>query len=71
MLDPFDGPEGRNSLCFGLGQCDPDNPCPLHSHWESIQHSYTTMLSTITVGDLLSPQDLVVFVWATKAVLCR
>ncbi|MCU0305851.1 MAG: Rrf2 family transcriptional regulator [Thermoanaerobaculales bacterium] len=42
----------RTECLFGLPSCDCENPCPLHSYWESIRQTYNTMLREVTVGDL-------------------
>jgi len=47
----------RTDCLFGLPACDPDNPCPLHEHWEKIQKTYDNMLSEVRVADLADRPD--------------
>ncbi len=56
----IDGPASakRSDCAFGLAACDPDNPCPLHAHWEKIQETYNRMLSETRVADLASKGPL-------------
>jgi Rrf2 family iron-sulfur cluster assembly transcriptional regulator len=42
----------RSDCVFGLPECDPDHPCPLHGYWEQIRSTFDEMLSTNMVGDL-------------------
>ena len=44
----------RTDCLFGLPSCDCENPCPLHSYWESIRDTYNTMLQEVHVADLAS-----------------
>jgi Rrf2 family protein len=52
VVELFDGKPKQRSCLFGLPACDPDNPCPLHNHWERISKSYDRMLASTTIGDL-------------------
>jgi Rrf2 family protein len=39
--------------CFyGLGTCNLENPCPLHSYWERIREIHEEMLTTTSISDL-------------------
>ncbi len=42
----------RTDCLFGLPACDCENPCPLHSYWESIRDTYHIMLNEVHVADL-------------------
>lgn len=37
---------------FGLPECDPEHPCPLHPHWAEIRALHESMLSGIRIEDL-------------------
>ncbi len=52
VLVIFDGVRSDKDCIFGMRQCDAQNPCPLHDHWEKIQSTYKTMLSATTIGEL-------------------
>ena len=52
VLVIFDGVRNDKDCIFGMRQCDAENPCPLHDHWERIQSTYKTMLSATTIGEL-------------------
>jgi Rrf2 family protein len=52
VVELFDGKRVERSCLFGLGSCDPDHPCPLHTYWERISKSYDKMLSVTTIADL-------------------
>ena len=52
VVELFDGRRPKDACVFGLGQCDAEEPCPLHSHWEAISKNYEEMLGAITIGDL-------------------
>ncbi|MBI5534895.1 MAG: Rrf2 family transcriptional regulator [Deltaproteobacteria bacterium] len=52
VVELFDGKREQSSCLFGLSACDPDNPCPLHSHWDRISKSFDRMLASTTIGDL-------------------
>lgn len=54
ILKIFEGEEGfqRDECVFGLPECDPEHPCPLHDHWERVKTGFHEMVSKTTVGDL-------------------
>lgn len=53
ILDGVESTE-RSDCVFGLPECNQEQPCPLHDHWETIRATYDTMLSETKVGDLSS-----------------
>lgn len=56
VLEQIEGPRAEAGSCvFHLGDCDCDNPCPLHHHWERVQEAYNDMLGSVTIGDLRVP----------------
>jgi Rrf2 family protein len=52
VLELFEGRRSNDECVFELRSCNPDNPCPLHGHWQRIRKEYERMLSTVTVADL-------------------
>jgi len=54
VLASVDGPHAilRTDCLFGLPECDCENPCPLHSSWETIRETYHTMLNETQIADL-------------------
>jgi Rrf2 family protein len=54
ILAIIDGHEAvhAKTCLFGLPDCDPENPCPLHPFWERIRGTYVEMLARTTVQDL-------------------
>ncbi|MEZ4651842.1 MAG: Rrf2 family transcriptional regulator [Candidatus Eisenbacteria bacterium] len=51
ILEGSDNSQVEGCL-FGLPECNPKKPCPLHSHWAEIKERYRTMLSGIRIADL-------------------
>ena len=54
VIDLFEGPSEEKQCIFGIRECDAQNPCPLHTHWESIQKHYRDMLQKTKVESLKS-----------------
>jgi Rrf2 family protein len=53
ILDHFEGTMAANRRCiFELRDCDSQNPCPLHTHWERVRSEYSGMLSKLSIRDL-------------------
>ncbi|MEW5983221.1 MAG: Rrf2 family transcriptional regulator [Acidobacteriota bacterium] len=52
VLEVFDGQLDTRACVFELRDCDADNPCPLHDHWERVRTEYDQMLDAVTVGGL-------------------
>lgn len=52
VVELFDGKRVQDACVFGLGQCDSEDPCPLHPHWEAISKNYEAMLDAVTLRDL-------------------
>jgi Rrf2 family transcriptional regulator, iron-sulfur cluster assembly transcription factor len=52
VVELFDGKRMQDACVFGLGQCDAEDPCPLHHHWEAISKNYEAMLDAVTIRDL-------------------
>jgi Rrf2 family iron-sulfur cluster assembly transcriptional regulator len=52
VLELVEGRREPGGCVFGLGDCDPRDPCPLHSHWERIRGAYEEMLRSVTIADL-------------------
>jgi Rrf2 family protein len=57
VVELFDGKRSKDACVFGLGQCDSEDPCPLHPHWEAISKSYEAMLGSVTIRDLHTVTD--------------
>lgn len=55
VLRIFEGPRNEQECLYGLPRCNAAQPCPLHSHWETIRNSYASMLQSTTIGELRSP----------------
>jgi Rrf2 family protein len=53
VLEVLEGPFTELDSCaFGLPECDPDNPCPLHQQWEAIRETSRHMLARTTIANL-------------------
>jgi Rrf2 family protein len=52
VVELFDGKRVKDACVFGLGQCDAEEPCPLHPHWEAITRNFEEMLGAVTIRDL-------------------
>jgi Rrf2 family protein len=49
IVDPVDR-VSRWSACFlGLGDCNPEDPCPIHHLWKPIRERYIKLLETSTL----------------------
>jgi len=52
VVELLDGPLRTDECVFGLGRCNRENPCPLHSRWEKISGAFERMVREVTVADL-------------------
>ena len=53
VFEIFHGGKQKDRRCiFELRDCDADNPCPLHSHWERVRGEYGGMLRNLSIRDL-------------------
>ncbi len=52
VLTLFAGPAPGMTCVFGPGLFSPENPCHLHSQWESADRELRRFLSATTVADL-------------------
>ncbi|GAB4373477.1 MAG: Rrf2 family transcriptional regulator [Acidobacteriota bacterium] len=53
VLEQLEGePLVDRECAFGLPECDPDNPCPLHQRWERARNELEALLAETRVGDL-------------------
>jgi Rrf2 family protein len=53
LVNIFEGLETFKNCALKLKECDPDNPCPLHSQMTFFQQEMKRMLSGTTINDLL------------------
>lgn len=53
VVEVVDGPDPLGQCMFGFGQCDSENPCPLHERWEPIRRRIRQFLKENTIHDLL------------------
>ncbi len=60
-LEVVEGPTAAESkeCVYGLGQCNDDQPCPLHQHFKPIRAAFDEMLTTVTVRDICSLDEKV------------
>ncbi len=56
VLAVVEGPTAAESkeCVYGLGQCNDDQPCPLHQHFKPIRGALENMLNDVTVRDICS-----------------
>ena len=56
VLEVVEGPTAAESkeCVYGLGQCNDDQPCPLHQHFKPIRGAFDDMLNNVTVRDICS-----------------
>lgn len=53
VLEVLEGPASDLDSCaFGLPECDPNHPCPLHDQWQQIRAATHRMLAQTRVADL-------------------
>ncbi len=46
ILEAVDYQTELGRCAFGVGRCNPDNPCPLHDSWSAMQASFLHWAST-------------------------
>lgn len=53
VLEVLEGPPSNLDSCaFGLPECDPTHPCPLHDQWDQIRTAARRMLAETRIADL-------------------
>lgn len=52
VLAAVDYSPALDRCSFGWGQCDPENPCPLHPVWSSLNEAFDTWSNTHTLADV-------------------
>ncbi|GAA4334503.1 Rrf2 family transcriptional regulator [Flaviaesturariibacter amylovorans] len=55
LVEATDGVALFHTCILRLRACDHRNPCPMHEHFKGIQDDIRTVLSSHTIGGLLSP----------------
>ncbi len=56
------GYETQATNCvFGWGECNEQNPCPLHSFWSDIKNDFVNWAETYTLADVSAKGDPSVF----------
>ena len=57
VLEIIDAMEEKSHLTqecvLGLGECDDEDPCPLHGYWQRCRESLEFHLGDVTVADLV------------------
>jgi Rrf2 family protein len=48
-----EGPSDVNRCALGIGNCSPDNPCPLHGRWAPLREDFQKLLEGTTLGALV------------------
>lgn len=48
----IEGDKIFSSCGFGLGECNDDNPCPIHNNYIKVRHELENMLTGSTISDL-------------------
>ena len=48
----IEGDKMFSSCGFGLGECNDDNPCPIHNNYIKVRHELENMLTGSTISDL-------------------
>jgi len=61
VLAIIDGEQAaeRSGCAMGLPECNLENPCSLHDHWERIRGAFTEMLTTTRIRDLVAREPVV------------
>ena len=54
IIDRLEGMETYQGCLLGFPKCDADNPCALHSRWETPRNEFLQMLFTTSIGDLIT-----------------
>ncbi|RME04836.1 MAG: Rrf2 family transcriptional regulator [Planctomycetota bacterium] len=57
ILQALDYPLQPNRCAFGWGNCDLQNPCPLHQSWSNLNEKLKTWAETNTLASLTSQQN--------------
>jgi Rrf2 family iron-sulfur cluster assembly transcriptional regulator len=54
VVEAIEGRRDNTGCVFELRECDAQNPCPLHFHWERVRGELDSMLRDVRVSDLRS-----------------
>ena len=54
VVEAIEGRKDDTGCIFALRECDAQNPCPLHGHWERIRGELDAMMRGVRIGDLRS-----------------
>lgn len=52
LISAIEGDRTYSGCSFGLKECDPNNPCPLHDKYAPIKEAITKLISEATVQSL-------------------
>lgn len=60
VLEVVEGPTAAESkeCVYGLGQCNDEQPCPLHQHFKPIRSAFENMLNDVTVRDICALDEI-------------
>ncbi len=47
-----DGATDMKRCAFGIGECSPNNPCPLHERWVPLRNEFQKLLEGTTLAQL-------------------
>lgn len=51
VLDAMEFGIGPNECAFGIGKCNPSNPCSLHDAWQALQEGFERWARTNSLSD--------------------
>ncbi len=52
LISSIEGTRSFSGCGFGLRECDPDNPCPMHDRYTDIRESISRLVTEVTVQGL-------------------
>ncbi|MDE3110287.1 MAG: Rrf2 family transcriptional regulator [Acidobacteriota bacterium] len=52
LMCATDGAADMRRCAFGIGECSPNNPCPLHEKWAPLRDEFQKLLEALTLAQL-------------------
>jgi Rrf2 family protein len=53
LVRATEGPSDVDRCALGIGNCSPDNPCPLHGRWAPLREDFEKLLEGTTLSALV------------------
>lgn len=52
LIGATDGAGDMKRCAFGIGECSPNNPCPLHERWVPLRNEFQKLLEATSLAQL-------------------